>query len=296
MNRLAKAGILVVTAALCTSVGCSSTPNDPGAGGTSGGAGTKGGTGKGGTVGTAGASGTAGATGTAGASGTAGAIGTAGATGTAGIGGIGGASAISGAAGIGGAAGSGGTGVSAAYLALENAELATAYDPTLLTYTSIEDSNGDETAVGWGPNTLPSAAQRTAATALVRAIVALLPNSVRNSTNTANAVPGVTSNVPNPLNGLLTLGADPASLISGTDLAASGTALEAFRTAVISDASAPTGVGLAPGLSSTAGASNANLGAYLAQWAVDPSSAVGIADNIVIAAIEYNLVAQLTAF
>jgi hypothetical protein len=212
----------------------------------------------------------------------------------------------------GGAAGSGGSSGDACTVtyaladpaACASCELATSCDPTLLTYTSHEDSDGNEVADGFGPDTLPTPAQRDAAYALLHEIQILRPDSVRNSTNTADAIVG-SSNVPNPLNGLLTLGADPSSVIAGSNFAASGTALAAYRAAAIADAlgpagraaaiadaSVPTRPGFAPGLSATAAASNATLGDYLATWAVDPSSALGIADNIVTCAYEQSCVSQ----
>src|SRR5580704_16706008 len=52
------------------------------------------------------------------------------------------------------------------------------YDPTLLTYTSGFDADGNPIAIGWGPTTLPSAQQQQASAALIRAIAAGLPGSV----------------------------------------------------------------------------------------------------------------------
>jgi hypothetical protein len=213
--------------------------------------------------------------------------------------GVGGAVVVgTGGAGVGGAGvGGAGTGGDSG-LALENAELATPFDPTLLTYTSSEDPDtGDQIAIGWGPDTLPSQAQRDASRALIRRIAALLPNSVRNSTNTANATPGNQSNVPNPPNGLLTLGADPSSLFSGSNLAdSSGTALEAFRAAAIADAAVPVSAADPGGLTAAAAANNGTLGAYIASNAVSPGSAIGIAVNIVTDAVQFNLESLLQAF
>jgi hypothetical protein len=224
------------------------------------------------------------------------------ATGGASTGGSGTGGAATGGASTGGS-GTGGatTGGADGSLALQTAELATPFDANLLTYTHTQDPDtGDQVPVGWGPSTLPSQQQRDAATALIRRIAALLPNSVRNSTNTANATPGTgaTGNVPNPLNGLLTLGADPGSLISGSNLApAAGTALEAFRAAAIADTFSPAALTGDPGgLTPAQAASNGTLGAYLAGKGVDPGSAVGIAVNVVTDAVQFNLVSQLQAF
>lgn len=298
------------------------------------GGGAAGTTSSGGSTGTAGMGGTAGSGGKAGAGGAAGgggapSLGGAGG-GTTGSGGAagGGGAGIAGAAGGGGKAGAGGGGVAGASGAagsadatgvagaggaggaaggngaavLQAAELATGFDPNALTYKHSEDPvSGDQSPIGWGPSTLPSQAQADAATALIRRIAALLPGSVRNSTNTANAVPGTasspTSDIPNPLNGLLTLGADPTSLISGTNLSpAANSALDAFRAAAVADSAVPADPNDPGGLSSSAAADNATLSAYIAAESVDPSSAIGIAVNIVTAAVQYGLVTQLKAF
>jgi hypothetical protein len=257
-----------------------------GAAGGGGGAAGKGGGAGGGAAGAGGAAGGGGAAGAAGAPG----------GGVAGAGGSAGSSGVAGAGGAGGSAGSGGAS------ALQVAELASGFDPNALTYTHSEDpSTGDQSPIGWGPSTLPSQAQTDAATALIRRIAALLPDSVRNSTNTANAIPGSpsspSSNVPNPANGLLILGVDPASLISGTNLApAASSALEAFRTAAVADSAVPADPNDPGGLSTSAAANNATLSAYIADEAVDPSSAIGLAANIVTAAVQYGLVTQLHAF
>jgi hypothetical protein len=266
-------------------------------GGSSGTAGTGGKAGAGG-AGTAGSGGAAGAGGTAG-GGAAGAGGKAGSGGAAGGGGVAGAGGgAAGAAGAGAAGGAGGTSVSA----LQLAELATGFDPNALTYTHSQDpDSGEQSPIGWGPSTLPSQAQADAARALIRRIAALLPASVRNSTNTANAVPGTpsspSSNIPDPLSGLLTLGADPTSLISGSNLApAANTALDAFRAAAVADSAVAKDPNDPGGLSSSAAASDATLGAYIAAESVDPSSAIGLSVNIVTAAVQYGLVTQLQAF
>jgi hypothetical protein len=278
--------------------GTGGTGGKAGAGGAGGGGGATsvGGAG-GGTAGSGGAAGGGGA-GTAGAAGAGGKAG-AGGGGVAGAGGAAGNAGAPGVAGAGGAGGSAGVGGAAV---LQAAELVTGFDPNALTYTHSEDPvSGDQTPIGWGPSTLPSQAQADAATALIRRIAALLPGSVRNSTNTANAVSGTasspSSDIPNPLNGLLTLGADPTSLISGTNLSpASNTALDAFRAAAVADSAVPTDPNDPGGLSSTAAADNATVSAYIAAESVDPSSAIGIAVNIVTAAVQYGLVAQLKAF
>ena len=283
------------------STGTAGTGGTGGTGGKAGGGGAAGGgaTGVGG-GGTAGSGGAAGS-GSAGTAGGAGGGGKAGAGGG-GVAGVGGAAGTAGAPGVAGAGGAGGSAGAGGAAVLQAAEQATGFDPNALTYTHSEDPvTGDQTPIGWGPSTLPSQAQADAATALIRRIAALLPGSVRNSTNTANAVSGTasspSSDIPNPLNGLLTLGADPTSLISGTNLSpASNTALDAFRAAAVADSAVPTDPNDPGGLSSTAAADNATLSAYIAAESVDPSSAIGIAVNIVTAAVQYGLVTQLKAF
>jgi hypothetical protein len=282
--------------------GTAGTGGKAGAGGAAGAAGTAGAGGAAGGAGTAGGGGAAGGAvgtgGAAGGGGKAGGGGTAGAGGVAGVGGAAGTGAA-GAAGTGGAGGSAGVG---GVSLLQTAELATGFDPNALTYTHSEDPvSGDQAPIGWGPSTLPSQAQADAATALIRRIAALLPGSVRNSTNTANAVAGTpsspSSNIPNPVNGLLTLGADPASLIAGTNLApAANTALDAFRAAAVADSAVAKDPNNPGGLSASAAATDATLAAYIAAESVDPSSAIGLAVNIVTAAVQYGLVTQLQAF
>jgi collagen type VII alpha len=282
-----------------------------GAGGTTGAAGAPA---TGGTTGTGGAPATGGATGTGGTPATGGTTGTGGTPATGGTTGAAGAPATGGTTGTGGSPATGGTtgsaGVSGA-AALEAAELATTtgigvdnYDPTLLTYTSGFDADGNPIAIGWGPTTLPSAAQQQASAALIRAIAAGLPGSVRNSQDTANATPGTpsapSSDVPNPPNGLLTLGTTPASLLSGTGIgtdAATQALLTAYANAAIADSAESASDGVDPGgLTAAQAASNATLGAYIASNAVNPSSAIGIAVNIVTDAVQYGLEAQLKAF
>jgi hypothetical protein len=279
----------------------SGTAGAGGKAGTGGAAGTAGGGGAAGGAGAAGGGGAAG--GAVGPSGAAGGGGKAGAGGTAGGGAAGaGGAAGSGAAGAAGTGGAGGSAGAGGVSLLQTAELASGFDPNALTYTHSQDPDtGDQSPIGWGPSTLPSRAQADAAMALIRRIAALLPVSVRNSTNTANAVAGTpsspSSNIPNPVNGLLTLGADPASLISGTNLApTANTALDAFRAAAIADSAVTKDPNNPGGLSASAAATDATLAAYIAAESVDPSSAIGLAVNIVTAAVQYGLVAQLQAF
>jgi hypothetical protein len=263
--------------------------------------GTGGSTGAGGAPATGGTTGTGGTPATGGTTGTGGAPATGGTTGAAGAPATGGTTGTGGAPATGGTTGTGGTNGAAA---LQAGELATAFDPNLLTYThSTDPDTGDSTPIGWGPSTLPSAAQQQAATALIRAIAAGLPGSVRNSTNTANAAPGTptspSANVPNPPNGLLTLGADPQSLISGANIgtdAATTALLQAYANAAIADAAVPKDPNNPGGLTAAQAASNPTLGAYIASESSDTSSAIGLAVNIVVDAVQYGLETQLKAF
>ena len=264
-------------------------------------------TGTGGSTGAAGAPATGGTTGTGGAPATGGTTGTGGTPATGGTTGTGGTPATGGTTGTGGTAATGGTtgaAGSSGPSALETAELAiSAIDPNALTYAHGQDSDGNQIPIGWGPSTLPTVAQQQASAALIRAIAAGLPGSVRNSTNTANAVPGTptspSGNVPNPPNALLTLGTNPSSLLSGSGIgtdAATQALLLAYSNAAIADSATPAGPNDPGGLTATQAASLATLGAYIASESIDPSSAIGIASNIVTYAVQYGLEAQLQAF
>ena len=264
-------------------------------------------TGTGGSTGAAGAPATGGTTGTGGTPATGGTTGTGGTPATGGTTGAAGAPATGGTTGTGGTPATGGTtgtGGTSGPSALQTAELAiSAIDPNALTYSHGQDSDGNQIPIGWGPSTLPTVAQQQASAALIRAIAAGLPGSVRNSTNTANAVPGTptspSANVPNPPNALLVLGTNPSSLLSGSGIgtdAATQALLAAYSNAAIADAATPAGPNDPGGLTATQAASLATLGAYIASESIDPSSAIGIASNIVTYAVQYGLVAQLQAF
>ncbi len=287
--------------------GAPGTGGSPATGGSTGAAGapaTGGTTGAAGSPATGGTTGAAGSPATGGSTGAAGSSATGGTTGAAGSPATGGSTGAAGAPATGGTAGTTSTGGSNGSAALQTAELATGFDPNALTYThSTDPDTGDQVPIGWGPTTLPSAAQQNAAAALIRAIAAGLPGSVRNSTNTANAVPGTptspSANVPNPLNGLLVLGQDPSSLISGANIgtdAATQALLTAYRNAAIADSAVPKAGTDPGGLTAIQAASLGTLGSYLAVEGSDPSSAVGLAVNIVTDAIQYGLVAQLQAY
>lgn len=225
---------------------------------------------------------------------TSGAGGTSGSGGTSGAGG-GGAAGASGAGGFTGTCAGG----DVPFQALGVAEVAAYDDPAtrlFFTATSETDPNdGSDVPVGWGPATLPSPEQRRAAAVLIARIAALLPGSVRTSTNSGPFVAGTSAGIPNAANGLLTVGADPVSLISGTNLLgvsgsaidASVTPLDAYRAAAIADAAGPQGPGLPPGLSPTA--TLATLGGYISTWATNRASAIGLADNVVNYAVKAGL-------
>jgi hypothetical protein len=293
-------------------------------------AGGKGGKGGSGATGAAGATGGAGATGTAGADAAAGgaagvdaATGTAGADAAAGAAGADAAAGADGASNADGSAGGDGAtdaadaptdhadGVAAtdatdaatdradgadgaiASSALELAELALTdgSDPNLLTATHLEDADGNQTPIGWGPKTLPSPQQRDAATALIRKIASLLPGSARNVANTG---PYTATDV-NLLNGLLALNANPIDLFSGTSLAPrAGTALDAFEAGVVADTFAPAGPFYLHGLA--AGSSDATFGAYISGNGTDPEGVVGLVNNIVKLALQHGFETQLHAF
>jgi hypothetical protein len=213
-------------------------------------------------------------------------------TGTGGTTGAAGAPATGGTTGTGGTPATGGSNGAAA---LQTAELNTGFDPNLFTAThDVDPDDGSSIPIGWGPSTLPSVAQQQASAALIRAIAASLPGSVRNSTDSANAIPGTPSSpsadVPNPTWALVPVG--DANHFA-TD-AATQALVTAYKNAAIADSAEPAG-GLNPGgVPSTV--TNAALGSYIASEASDPESAIGIAVNIVVDAVQYGLVAQLQAF
>ena len=302
-----------LTASVSVAVNVISVAGTGGSTGAAGAPATGGTTGTGGIAATGGTTGTGGIAATGGTTGTGGIAATGGTTGTGGIAATGGTTGAAGAPATGGTTGTGGspatggtTGAagSSGPSALETAELGiSAIDPNALTYSHGQDSDGNQIPNGWGPSTLPTVAQQQASAALIRAIAAGLPGSVRNSTNTANAVPGTptspSANVPNPPNALLTLGTNPSSLLSGSGIgtdAATQALLLAYSNAAIADSATPAGPNDPGGLTATQAASLATLGAYIASESIDPSSAIGIASNIVTYAVQYGLEAQLQAF
>ena len=152
-------------------------------------------------------------------------------------------------------------------------------DPISLTATSATDTDGNPYAIGWGPTSFESTAQAAATAALMRKIVALLPNSVHDNMNDTLS----TASDINVSNGLLTLGTSNSSLLMHPEnIATSGTALEEYRAAAIADATGTLGP---PGLSTANAANNAKLGIYISTYAGNPTSAIGLADNLVTCAL-----------
>ena len=176
-----------------------------------------------------------------------------------------------------------------------------------MSYTHSQDSDGNPIPTGWGPATLPTAAQQTASAALIRAIAAALPDSVRNSPNSADATAGTPTNEgdANPPNGLLVLGVDPSSLISGSSLnknnaalsptqaAAALTLWNAWKAAAISESAHAKDAQDPGGPTAT---DDTTVAAYISAKSTDFGSAVGIASNVAQFAVQYGLLAQLQAF
>ena len=246
-----------------------------GGSGTGTGGAASGGRGTGGVV-ASGGSGTGGASSTGGAS-----------TGGSGTGGRGtGGVVASGGAGTGGAVGTGGSdgGTGGSYLALQNAELATGSDPVLLTATSdVDPDTGEAIAVGWGPNTLPTVAERNASFALIRRI-----RDKGCSTNSTNTAPGTWPQ----LGCLLGQGAPLSNAFAGIFADPSVSAVNEYKAAAVASGLRPTPTG-AP---VTAASSNVDFGNAIAAAATDPTNAVGLSDNIAKVAFDFSLVSQLAAF
>ena len=262
-------------------------------------------------TGTAGA-GTAGA-GTAGATGTAGA-GTAGATGTAGAGTAGAGTAGAGTAGAGtagaGTAGAGTAGASAPlvlglfdqaiYLSAADFEIngsdaanEPSCDPSFLTANgNIVDANQNS----WGFLTLPTAAQQQASAVLFKAIIDTIgtadapqqangkgahgwpdgttPRATGVGTNSSNNASG-----PNVhLGGLGGFGVSPAAILGGS---LGGELVPQFEAAAIADGL----IGSISGLPLTSSSTSADFAGAIAPVTSNPSTAIGLADNIAHCAI-----------
>ncbi|MES1209379.1 MAG: hypothetical protein ABUS79_25865, partial [Pseudomonadota bacterium] len=205
------------------------------------------------------------------------------ATGGAATGGAATGGAATGGAATGGTA-AGGSGPSATYLALQNAELASGADPVLLTATSdVDPETGEPTPIGWGPNTLPTQAERDTAFALIRRIAAL-----HCSTNSTNTAPGAFPQ----LGCLLGVNAPLSNAFAGIFADPATSAVNEYKAAAIASHLRPTPTA-AP---VTAASSNVDIGNAIAAAATDPTTAVGLADNIVSVAITAGLLPQLEAF
>jgi hypothetical protein len=184
--------------------------------------------------------------------------------------------------------------------ACASCELASGNDycsPTLLTATLAADpDDGSAVPVGFGPDTLATAAQRNAAFALIHGVLALQCYSDSNVKYRPADKPGCQTLTQGPCiyanyGCLLDLGQLPTDVGSGI-FAKSPTysALAEYEAAAIADATAGpampdpfVGYGAPGGIS--AGASNAMLGSYISIQAGHPSSAVGIADTILTCAL-----------
>ena len=210
-------------------------------------------------------------------------------TGGASTGGASTGGASTGGAGTGGAgtggAGTGGSnnGSGPTYVALQNAELATGTDPVLLTATSNTDPDtGDQIAVGWGPNTLPTQAERDASFALIRRI-----RDKGCATNSTNTGPGTF-----PTAGcLLGVGAPLTNAFAGIFGDPSTTAVNEYKAAAIAS-----GLRANPAaLPLTAASSNVDFGNAIAAAATDPTNAVGLSNNIAQVALQFSL-PQYAAF
>jgi|GEM_PF-5327223 len=135
--------------------------------------------------------------------------------------------------------------------------------PLLLTATfTLDAQTGDQIAVGWGIDTLPSQSQRDAALDLFRCISDHA--CATNSTNT-----GVGGN---PALGCLGgVGTDPTAIVAGTF---KGPCIVQYKAAAVADRL------------NAAGDSDAHFGLAIAQAAFDPTLAVGLADTLAQCALE----------
>ncbi len=169
-------------------------------------------------------------------------------------------------------------------------------DPTLLTATVTSDPDGNPVVEGFGPETLPTKAQRDAAFAIIERVLALKCYSDQLMMYRPGDKPGCETQSKDPciwpnLGCLLDLGQPTTDVASGIFATAmTYSALAEYEAAAIADGTAgpaapdPTpGYGAPGGIS--AGASNAVLGTYINAQAIHPSSAIGIADTVLICAL-----------
>ncbi len=165
--------------------------------------------------------------------------------------------------------------------------------PSVLTATVTSDDDGNPVANGFGPDTLPTKAQRDASFAIIQRALALRCYSDTTVRYRPADMPGcetlgdTQACVSADLGCLLDLGQAPSNVLSGI-FATSPTysALAEYEAAAIADAAAgpatpdraPAGWGAPGGV--PVGASNATLGYYVSTQAVHPSSAIGLADLV----------------
>ncbi len=184
-------------------------------------------------------------------------------------------------------------------------------DPALLTATLTSDSDGNPVRVGFGPDTLATAAQRDAAFAIIHRVQALKCYSDQMVHYRPADMPGCETLSqgaciwPN-LGCLLDVGQHPADIASGTFATMpTYSAIAEYEAAAIADATAGSaapdpaiGYGAPGGIS--VGASNAVLGNYINVQAIHPSSAIGLADTVLICGLSsgcaacFNLTATTT--
>jgi hypothetical protein len=184
-------------------------------------------------------------------------------------------------------------------------------DPALLTATLSSDTDGNPVRVGFGPETLATAAQRDAAFAIIHRVTALKCYSDQMVHYRPADMPGCETLSqgaciwPN-LGCLLDVGQHPADIASGTFATLpTYSAIAEYEAAAIADATAgPAAPDPAIGYGAPGGipvsASNAVLGNYINVQAIHPSSAIGLADTVLICGLSsgctacFNLTATTT--
>ncbi len=166
-------------------------------------------------------------------------------------------------------------------------------DPTLLTATVTSDSDGNPVPTGFGPDTLATAAQRDASFAIIHRVLDLKCYSDQMLHDRPADMPGCETLSqeaciwPN-LGCLLDLGQHATDISSGTFATMpTYSAIAEYEAAAIADTTAgpatpdpSVGYGAPGGI--PVGASNAVLGNYINVQATHPSSAIGLADTVLI--------------
>ncbi|MES1206549.1 MAG: hypothetical protein ABUS79_11495 [Pseudomonadota bacterium] len=183
--------------------------------------------------------------------------------------------------------------------------------PTLLSAKISVDDNGNSTPEGFGPDSLATSAQRDAAFAIIHRALELKCTSDSTVRYRPGDMPGCETLAAHPcvypaLGCLLDVGQNPSDVLSG----AFGTmtqysALPEYRAAAIADATAgPAGpdpsVGPGydgPGYGAPGGVasdvSSSALGSYIAAQSSNPASAIGMADNVLMWALNAGCTACL---